>query len=133
VRVLFVCTGNTCRSPFAAAIARREGLDAASAGLTALEGDEPPADAVAIAAEYGVDLESHRARLLTSAMLDEADVVVGVTRDHVVGIQAEGGTVKARQLDAVDVDDPIGLGPDAYRRAYAQMERAVHALAEELR
>jgi protein-tyrosine-phosphatase len=75
VKVLFVCAGNICRSPFAEGLARRlaaeRGLDVefASAGEIAFDGDRCPADAVAVAKEYGVDLSSHRARRLTT---DEA-------------------------------------------------------------
>jgi protein-tyrosine-phosphatase len=125
MRVLFVCTGNTCRSPFAAAVARREGLEAESAGLSAFEGSTPPEDAVAVAAEYGVDLGAHRAQRLTPALLDEADVVVAMTGDHLRAIASD----KARLLVDADVDDPIGGGIDAYRRAYGQIESGVRALA----
>jgi protein-tyrosine-phosphatase len=124
VRVLFVCTGNTCRSPFAEAVARREGhVDAESAGLDAYAGDRPPEDAVAVARELGYDLSSHRARPLTEDMLERSDVVVGMTAAHVAAI---GGG--ALLLGAGDLDDPIGRGRDAYRRVYGQIETDVRRL-----
>jgi protein-tyrosine-phosphatase len=129
MRVLFVCTGNTCRSPFAAAVARREGLDAESAGLSAFEDSQAPSDAVAVAAEYGIDLAPHRARQVTPALLDEADLVVAMTGDHLSAIESG----KARLLVEGDVDDPIGRGVDAYRGAYGEIESGVRALAGELR
>jgi len=109
VKVLFVCAGNICRSPFAEGLARRlaaeRGLDVefASAGEIALDGDRCPPDAVAVAKEYGVDLSSHRARRLTT---DEAGNVVPL----------------------FDVPDPLGRGPDAYRRTYEQLREKVEAL-----
>jgi protein-tyrosine-phosphatase len=109
VKVLFVCAGNICRSPFAEALARRialeRGLDVefASAGEIALDGDRCPPDAVAVAKEYGVDLSSHRARRLTT---DEADKVVPL----------------------FDVPDPLGRGPAAYRQAYEQLREKVEEL-----
>jgi protein-tyrosine phosphatase len=126
MRVLFVCTGNICRSPFAEAVARSEGLDAESAGLEAYAGAGPTDDAIAVARELGYDLSSHHASPLTGAMLERADVVVGMTAAH-VGVLGE----RARLLGEADVDDPIGRGRDAYRHAYAQIERDVRKLLEE--
>jgi protein-tyrosine-phosphatase len=127
MRVLFVCTGNICRSPFAEAVARSVGhVEVESAGLAAYEGSGPTDDALAVARELGYDLSAHRARPVTKEMLERADLVVGMTADHV---SALGGS--ARLLGEVDLDDPIGRGPDAYRRAYAQIERDVRKLLEE--
>ena len=114
VRLLFVCTGNICRSPFAAAVARREGLDASSAGTDVVLGHATD-DAIAVADEFGIDLRSHRSRQLTDELCDGADLVVRMS-------ELGGG-----------IDDPYGGGPDAYRRAYTQIERAVAELAEDLR
>jgi protein-tyrosine-phosphatase len=127
VKVLFVCTGNTCRSPFAEAVARAEGLDAESAGLDAFVGDEPPADAVAVARDLGYDLSSHRARRLTAEMLERPEVVVGMTAAHVGAL---GGS--ARLLGDADLEDPIGRDRDTYRRVYVQIERDVRTLKEKL-
>jgi protein-tyrosine-phosphatase len=124
MRILFICTGNTCRSPFAEAVARREGhVDVESAGLSAHAGDEPPEDAIVVAHELGYDLSSHRARPLTEEMLERADVVVGMTAAHVAAV---GGG--ARLLGEADLDDPIGRGRNAYRRAYTQIETDVQEL-----
>jgi protein-tyrosine-phosphatase len=109
VKILFVCAGNICRSPFAEGLARRlaaqRGLDVefASAGEIALDGDRCPPDAVAVAKEYGVDLSSHRARRLTT---DKADKVVPL----------------------FDVPDPLGRGPAAYRQTYEQLREKVEGL-----
>jgi protein-tyrosine phosphatase len=124
VSVLFVCTGNTCRSPFAEAVARREGhRDVTSAGLGAYTGDQPPEDAIVVARELGYDLSSHRARRLTDEMLERADVVVGMTAAHVAALGGGG-----RLLGEADLDDPIGRGRDIYRRVYAQIETDVRKL-----
>ena len=109
MKVLFVCAGNICRSPFAEGLARRlaaeRGLDVefASAGEIALDGDRCPPDAVAVAREYGVDLSSHRARRLTT---DKADKVVPL----------------------FDVPDPLGRGPAAYRETYERLREKVEGL-----
>jgi len=124
MRILFVCTGNTCRSPFAESVAKAEGHTAVeSAGLSAYAGDQPPEEAIVVANELGYDLSSHRARPLTEEMLERADVVVGMTAEHVAAVGGE-----ARLLGEADLDDPIGRGRDAYRRVYAQIQTDVRKL-----
>ena len=109
MKVLFVCAGNICRSPFAEGLARRlaaeRGFDVefASAGEIALDGDRCPPDAVAVAQEFGVDLSSHRARRLTT---DTVDKVVPL----------------------FDVPDPLGRGPAAYRQTYELLREKVEGL-----
>ena len=109
MKVLFVCAGNICRSPFAEGLARQlaaeRGLDVefASAGEIAFDGDRCQPDAVAVAKEYGVDLSSHRARRLTT---DTADKVVPL----------------------YDVPDPLGRGPAAYRQTYEQLRARIEEL-----
>jgi protein-tyrosine-phosphatase len=109
MKVLFLCRGNTCRSPFAEGLARRlaaeRGLDVEfeSAGEKARDGDRCPPDAVAVAKEYGVDLSTHEARRLTA---DKADKVVPL----------------------FDVPDPLGRGPAAYRQTYEQLRERVEEL-----
>lgn len=86
--ILFVCTGNTCRSSMAAAIAaklaKERGLDVtvSSAGLAAVEGEPATPAAVQALAEMGLDLSSHRARQLTAAMVREADLILTMTAEH---------------------------------------------------
>ena len=124
MRVLFVCTGNTCRSPFAEAVARHEGhVDVESAGLSAYVGDQPPEDAIVVARELGYDLSAHRALPLTEEMLERSDVVVGMTAAHVAAVGRA-----AKLLGEADLDDPIGRGRDVYRQVYAQIETDVRRL-----
>jgi protein-tyrosine-phosphatase len=124
MRILFVCTGNTCRSPFAEAVARREAqVDVESAGLTAYAGDQAPEDAIVVARELGYDLSAHRARPLTEEMLERSDVVVGMTAAHVAAVGRA-----ARLLGEADIDDPIGRGRDVYRQVYARIETDVRRL-----
>src|SRR5947207_1846609 len=83
MRVLFVCTGNICRSPLAEALFRKllaergvAGVTVASAGLFAAEGASASEDVVKAAAERGVDLTAHRARRLDPRSLGSGDLVV---------------------------------------------------------
>ncbi len=80
--ILFVCTGNTCRSPLAAALARAYGVDAQSAGLSADPGDPAPPEAVRAAKRHGGDLSAHQARNVQVYLIREAAQVYAMTRDH---------------------------------------------------
>ena len=116
MKVLFVCLGNTCRSPFAEGLARRlageRGIEAefASAGEIALSGRGSPPDAVDAALAYGVDLSGHRSQRLTPEL--------AARFDHVVLLH--------------HVPDPIGGGPDAYRERYGLLRSEVEALLDRL-
>ncbi|MBX6351207.1 MAG: threonylcarbamoyl-AMP synthase [Clostridia bacterium] len=127
-RVLFVCSGNTCRSPLAASLLRHLAAEAGrpvevrSAGLAAAEGQPAPGEAVAALGDWGVDLSAHRSRRLQAADLAWADVVVcmegwqaeALARDHP---EARQKVVSWGELfGGGDVPDPFGQGEAAYRR-----------------
>lgn len=136
--VLMVCTGNTCRSPMAAGLARlRLGADSgwavASAGLMAGRGLPATAEAVAVMKELGVDISAHASAPFTSRMAAEADVVLVMTGAHLDMLlnvcPAAGG--KAFLIDSFglemprDVEDPIGGTVEMYRDCRNQLDRAI--------
>ena len=135
MNVLFVCTGNTCRSPMAQAIlqkiAEEKGWDMQcdSAGLFAHEGAGVSDGARTVLAEcFGVDSFSHAAKPVTREIAAWADAVIGVTEDHRrYFVQLFGGAEKAFSLP-VGVGDPFGGG----RAEYEEAARAIRAGIEEL-
>ena len=142
VHILFVCSGNTCRSPLAEAIARRlveetgtDGVDVSSAGTFALEGGCASSGSLEVARENGLDLESFTTRRLTSKLLERADLVLVMEPGHrsgVLGLSPVADT-KTKLLgelagfqgpDAV-VADPFGGTLDSYRRTFQKIEKFV--------
>lgn len=85
-RVLFVCTGNICRSPVAEQVARERfgvfGVDTSSAGTRAIDGDIMPPQAEGIARGLGADPSRHRAERLNRAQIERADLVIALAREH---------------------------------------------------
>lgn len=143
--ILFVCTGNTCRSPMAEAIARKiahemgETIGFLSAGVAAFPGDGASAHALQVMTEYGADLSGHRARLLTRELVEQADLILCMTSSHrnaVLRIVPEAGEkVKllkaAAELDgSLEVSDPFGQSVDVYRRVAQEVEEAIRVVLE---
>src|SRR5215218_6297260 len=105
MRILFVCTGNTCRSPMAASIAREVAaergltdLEIESAGTGAYDGTGASDGALLVAMERSRDLSEHRARQLTRALVDSADLVLVMGDRHLQRVMELGGDGKAYLL-----------------------------------
>ena len=114
-KILFVCTGNTCRSPMAAALYGAMGGEGASAGLYAEEGAPASANARFVMASRGLDLQSHRAANVTEDMVRQADLTVGMTPRHALALK-ERFPAYADKITAmpVPVPDPYGHGEGTY-------------------
>jgi protein-tyrosine phosphatase len=132
-RVVFVCTGNICRSPLAEAIARQlerrhgDGVDFSSAGTHAVDGSAATPQAVTAAAELGLALRWHRARRLTDELVESADLLVALDDEHLAYIVERWPDAAVELLDSVS--DPYGMDDAAYRRARDQIGRALQGRA----
>lgn len=139
VNVLFVCTGNTCRSPMAeglfADLIRRwkiEGIRCESAGLAAFPGDAPGENAVKAAKEMGTDISSHRSRGLSMPLAEMTDLFVCMTYEHEQAIKRVIPDAKTTVLSG-GVSDPYGGNIWAYRKCADKILDGFQDLVNEIR
>ena len=115
-------------------------VEVASAGTAAWDGSPASEGAYLVTLEHGLDVSAHRARQLTTDMVAGADLVLGMSVQHVERAEALGGKAKSHLLGeyagvpaaTAQVEDPFGGDLDEYRRTFAQLETLLTAAVERL-
>lgn len=149
MHILLVCSGNTCRSPLAAAmltarLAAEPGLQeitVSSAGTAAWDGSPASEGSYLVALERGLDLSTHRARMLTADQVQRADLILTMTAAHASRVADLGGASKVATMAeyagagsaARDVPDPFGSDVEAYRATADIMAGLIESMVERLR
>ncbi len=147
-RVLFVCTGNLCRSPLARALFERLAakadltVDSLSAGLHAQPGRRPPAETLAIAREAGLDLSGHAAAPVSREIVETSDLVLVAERCQFAELRAlyPGNADKVRLLSEFaagrhrgrEIADPFGRPLPYYRASLEEIRECVEGLVRRL-
>lgn len=134
--IIFICTGNTCRSPMAEGLFRahggeeQTGLTAASAGLFTQDGMPASENAITAAKELGADISAHRSRMLTPEMAKNARYLVCMTGAHYDRLceLLPDCADKVFTLLPTDISDPFGGDLETYRRAAAQIDEGVRSI-----
>ncbi len=142
--VLFVCTGNICRSPMAEGLFRHQAgsggrYEVLSAGVGATDGQPPSAHAIEVMRELGIDISKQRSRALTAELVQRAEYIFVMTHGHLDSLillhpHAADRTFLLREFDETladyerDIPDPIGEGLAMYRDCRDQIQRGMHSL-----
>jgi protein-tyrosine-phosphatase len=147
MRILFVCTGNTCRSALAEALARKVIVERAladvevqSAGTSAWDGAPASDGALLVGMERSLDLSQHRAQTLTRELVRDTDLVLAMGPHHLERIEALGGAGKAylitdfasRGASARPVNDPIGGELEVYRATADELDDEVRRVFDRI-
>lgn len=144
--IVFICTGNTCRSPLAEALCKRQLADrigctitelpergylVQSAGLAAMMGGPAAAEAEQVAQAYGGDLSAHRSQPLTAELAARADYLIGMTQSHLRALMDYfadcGGRIGLLDPNG-DIADPIGCDRGVYEECGRQIRQHLEAL-----
>jgi protein-tyrosine phosphatase len=138
-RLIFVCKGNICRSPYAEVIAKSEGLDAISCGLEAADGAQANPAALEAASRKGRDLSAHKSRPVTSITAGEGDLFIVMEPGHVEALDKFLGKESGCTLLGIwdrpgdpYIQDPYGADAACFDRSFSLIERSVREIAREI-
>ena len=143
--ILFVCTGNTCRSPLAEGFLKKilkehplAGMEIGSAGLAALPGSSASSHAVKVALESSVSLDEHKARLVKAELITKADLIIVMEPGHRQQLldrypRASDKIYLLRHFARYGsrergISDPYGINLDAYRFCFDDIKECVESL-----
>ena len=133
--IIFVCTGNTCRSPMAEGFFNAlpsKGYWGTSAGIFAQNGQKPSENAVSAMKENGIDIKSHRSKGLTPEAIERAELILTMTKSHKNALLNLDSSLSGKVMtlsefagEDGEIPDPFGGDLDTYRSCAKEIKRLV--------
>ncbi|MBE7053900.1 MAG: low molecular weight protein arginine phosphatase [Ruminococcaceae bacterium] len=144
MKVLFVCTGNTCRSAMCEGIfkhiAKKDNIEVTSAGLGAIKGDAASENAVLALSDLGIDISNHKSKPLTNGDVFDADLVLCMTKMHSNIIKQSCQSEKDKVFTLYeyatgtnkDVKDPYGTNLESYKQCAKDLKELLKSVYEKV-